>query len=142
MRLLSTVVATACFAAASPAFATDYTFNVPVRISNLRFAESVEVTCQTSGPGYTPSRGTVTVAVTDGSYSGTVTVAFNSAHPLDRALANAYQCMLLVHYRRPDGGYGAFDFTDTFGSTRYTSQTGQSVASHAPEHGWTTGTLP
>jgi hypothetical protein len=142
MRLISTVVIAACFAAANPAFATDFTFNVPVRISNLRFAESVEVTCEVSGPGFTNSRGTTTIGLMDSGYNGTVTVAFNSVHPLDAALANHYQCMLLVHYRRPDGGYGVFNFTDTFGSSRYTSQTGQAIASHAPEHGWTTGTLP
>jgi hypothetical protein len=109
----------------------------------MRFAESVEVWCETTRPGFAASHGSAVAAVTDGNFNGTVTVAFNAVHPADAAFANAYSCYLLVHYRRPDGGYGAFDFrTPAGGAALYTTQTGQSIASHSPVFGSTTGTLP
>ena len=89
---------------ASPASATDFTFDVPVSISNLPRVTRARIQCFVSNlPAGTDGwaagdhvigRSDVWVELTNGSYNGTVTVPVENSGILRSADARGYACTL------------------------------------------------
>ncbi|OGQ80915.1 MAG: hypothetical protein A3F90_00685 [Deltaproteobacteria bacterium RIFCSPLOWO2_12_FULL_60_19] len=96
--------------AAAPAAAVDFTINIPVTLENMPAARRVEVNCTaqrtadgSTEPGSIVGSGSGSAAVSDGRFSGTITVAFNASASAPPGLARSYSCIIMVHGIASDG---------------------------------------
>ena len=128
-RRTSTTLAAlaATIALASPAVASDFTFNVPVEVANTPSLQSITVSCfvstQPLGGVYRAAgtnvvgRGTSTVAVNDGSYRGNVVVRIDAGGINPAASGRSYDCRLNAQgVARTGSNYAASssNFTDVY----------------------------
>lgn len=101
---------------AMPAWAADFTFNVPVNITRLPAAVTgLRVQCAVSpAAGPTIGGGNATIAIRpDGGYSGSVRVEVNASAGMNAADAVTYLCLILTA-----------DGADTSGNPLYGSPAG------------------
>lgn len=98
MTRIRLIAAFAAFAAASPASAADFTFDVPVSVQNLPSMHTLWRNCTiyTAYPGgriigRAESRSIPTIG---GSYEGTVTIEVNASGITPASEARAYACSL------------------------------------------------
>lgn len=99
MKLRAFAFALALMAFATPASAEDFTFIVPVQLSNLPpEVDEMRVGCAalilptaSAGARMVGSR-TLRVPISGGAYSGDVTVSFDASRPEDLPLVNGYSC--------------------------------------------------
>lgn len=146
-----TVIAALAAAAltGAPAFAADFTFEVPVVIENIAGGQSFEISCFVSllPPGSTgPAASTANVVgrankttnLVNGSFRGTVTVEFD-ANPGQSASAGKQWKCYLAHIlgRKPDGTI--FHVNAAQPQQDYEAATGKKIARKALEYG---GGLP
>ena len=126
MRLICTILL-ALFAATGVAGAVDYVFGVPIRIENLRFAESAQLLCNVFGaPGPIGRSGYIAVPLTDGAYHGVVPVSVTLNVGYARADAMSWLCELQYSWRRPPGSRSVgFVERDRY----YQLETGQAITS-------------
>ena len=126
--------------AGSPAAATDYTFNVPVRIENMSNATEAWVACDIYQGTLATKRsvgfGRTEVPLSGGAYSGNIAVNVNAAAGYLATDADSWGCFLAYIWRMPDGS--TFTRSTAGGDERnslYTRYTGQEVASSHLEDG-------
>jgi hypothetical protein len=94
----------------TPALATDFTFVVPVNVSHIPSdAYQMNIWCATFDPAMrVVGQQIVGLPLTDGAYSGDVTVAFNAATGKDPASAATYDCSaVFLSHLHPDHNYFA-----------------------------------
>jgi len=126
---------------AVPAGATDYTFNVPVRIENMGNATEAWVSCDIYQGTLASKRsvgfGRTEVPLSSGAYSGNIAVNVNAAAGYIATDADSWGCFLAYVWRMPDGT--TFTRSTASGDERnslYSRYTGQMVAaSHLEEGG-------
>jgi len=106
MKATAIMFCAALLAIATPAAAADFTFIVPVEITNLPAAiDSGKVRCQTMitnggtsaiiSDTYSPP-----FAIVNHGYSGTIRIESNAAPSMEPANAQTYQCTLWLHVQR------------------------------------------
>ncbi|MGI8932424.1 MAG: hypothetical protein ACR2FK_08615 [Sphingomicrobium sp.] len=92
------LAALAALAIATPAGAADFTFDVPVSVENLPSMHTILVSCAvyTAYPGgrIVGTGNSPTVAMSGGSYAGTITVEVNTSGLAPASEARAYGCSL------------------------------------------------
>ena len=125
---------------AAPTYASDFTFNVPVRIENMTNATQAWVSCGVyQGSSYSRrsvGSGRAEVALHDGAYAGTVPVnidVYSGYTPND---VTDWGCGLVYLWRMPDGS--TFNRSTSSADERnslYTRYTGQEVASFHMDEG-------
>ena len=114
IRFASALVVAA--SAASAATAADFTFKVPVTLTNLPAATYFDVGCRvyassTPGSGQVgvgqsippPQLGPSSGKVTGGNFSGTVTVEVNATATTPAAMANHYTCHITIFAKNANG---------------------------------------
>jgi hypothetical protein len=125
---------------AAPAGATDYTFNVPVRIENMANATEAWVSCDiyqgALGSRRSVGFGRTDIRLSSGAYSGNVAVNVNAAPGYTATDADSWGCGLVYIWNMPDGTpFMRSLYTDERNGL-YTRYTGQDVASsHLNEGG-------
>lgn len=134
MRLALVLAFAAALIAWTPsAHAEDFTFNVPVRIENMRFAEAGILGCSVSSAGTRMVRSPeVTFPITDGNYRQMVPVTLNLPAGERRDAFTDFSCVLYISFR-PSGGallYGG-DYNPVRFVTEYPARTSQAIASHS-----------
>jgi hypothetical protein len=94
--LISILIASVGFS--SQAQAAQFTFQVPVQVANIPSLQMLVVACSAmDGKSATVGSGsTVAGPLVNYGFSGTVTVAFDSAPGIDPATATTYDCYLKV----------------------------------------------
>jgi len=99
--------------APASALAADFTFRVPVTLTNVPSVTSIRIDCGV-WTGVASAAGTIIgtaftiVAVSDGSYSGVVTVEVDASGTLTADQARSYSCWLTAMGRSSTGAeYGA-----------------------------------
>lgn len=102
LAIVSTVFA-AWIGLAASALAEDFTFHVPVRIENMRFAESGIVLCSVVARGRSIAAPAQPFTVVDGAYRATHTFAINLGADVRRDEATRYSCVLNFSYRNSEG---------------------------------------
>lgn len=110
-RLLVGTIAVAL--GAGPAFATDFTFDVPVSIRDVPLLTQIDVRCYVStlpigtvgaaADSNVIGRGSVTIDTPGGSYDGTVTVPVENRGVLRSIDARSYGCDLMGRGNSPSG---------------------------------------
>lgn len=120
-RSLLLVVATA-MVAASPAIAADFTFDVPLRLTNMPGVTSVTVRCLVSrvaagADGYAATenvigRNAASVPISGGSYDGTVTVAVDNSSIHPSSEARSYMCYMSGELVDSTGRHFSLNFGD------------------------------
>ena len=147
----STVIA--AFAAATlagaPAFAADFTFEVPVVIENIAGGQSFEIDCYVSvlapgasGPAASAAnvvgRASKTTNLVNGTFRGTVVVEFNAGPTHAASAGKQWKCYLShILGRKPDGSI--FHVNAAQPRQDYEAATGKKIARQAVEYG---GALP
>ena len=128
-RAAKSLLCIAALSGASSASATDYTFNVPVRVENLSNATEAGVSCDIDQGTLATKRsvgfGRTEVPLSSGAYTGNVAVNVNAAPGF-----------LAYIWRMPDGT--TFNRSTAGGDERnslYSRYTGQLVASSHLEDG-------
>lgn len=96
-----------------PAYATDFTFDVPVSVHNVPLLTQIEVSCLvsvlpagTSGAAGNPNvigLNSVVVDAPGGSYDGTVTVPVENSGVLRSVDARSYSCSMIGRGQSPSG---------------------------------------
>ena len=121
----------------APVSAADFTFNIPVRIQNMRNAEAAWVSCdvfRAEGTRRTAiAFGRTDIELRDGAYEGTVTVAFNVQPGFASSDATDWGCLLIYNWRMPDGTIATRGATEAERALLYTRYTGQEIASRHTE---------
>lgn len=141
-KSLPVIASVLCLAAATPAQAVDFVFNVPVRIENMRNVTRAFVSC-TAGqtvsgiPHPLGPSSMVDVPLVDGSFHGTIPVNFSVSSGYAASDATDWQCALTYLWRMPDGSTFSRSLTSSEDrGALYTRYTGQEVASaHTDESG-------
>ena len=107
-RFISAIVVT--LGSGAIAIAADFTFNVPVTLTNVPAAVALHVWCGVyvkGAPGQQPAlvgqAEAPVVLVTGGNYSGTVTVAVNANATTPPATVNYYNCNLSLDAKNSSG---------------------------------------
>lgn len=101
---ISTIIAALAITSPLPAAAADFTFNVPVTISNMPAARQLTVLCSVSDRyNYVVGSQATSTPVADGQFSGTVTVEFNANQGIHPSLAINYGCYVDVTGVDPSG---------------------------------------
>ncbi len=138
---LFALAATLSGAAAS---ASDFTFNVPVNVSNLPAATGLRVSCSVNTGGkdmVAVGNGVGYASITGGKYSGTVVVSFDAKTTTPPASAAKYSCYLTLEGKSvPKGTY----FEAGYGSLvpNWLGATGQTITGTPVSPALITGTLP
>lgn len=132
--IVATAAALMMLTFAAPASAEDYTFTVPLRIENMDHATGGLVSCgitnrsgeipRSLGPG-----GQTWFTLTDGNYTGDVTVVVNLGSGYTRADATHWRCHVAYFWRMPDGSTFNRSVPSGTRATEYQRYTGQAVAS-------------
>jgi len=132
----------------APVFA-DYVLNVPLRIENMQNVTGATLSCLIYHYGTeatdrqdltTPGTGNVNVPLTNGAYSGTmsVTVGVSAANAL-RYTPNTYLCFLSYTWRNPDGTTFTASLSAAERAAAYTQITGQQITENTTS---ITGPIP
>ena len=139
-KAVSVLLSASAVLAGAPADATDYTFNVPVRIENMGNANEAWVSCDIYQGVLASKRsvgfGRTEVPLSSGAYSGNIAVNVNAAPGFIATDADSWGCFLAYVWRMPDGT--TFTRSTSGGDERnalYTRYTGQEVASSHLEDG-------
>ena len=139
-RAAKSLLCIAALSGASSASATDYTFNVPVRVENLSNATEAWVSCDIYQGTLATKRsvgfGRTEVPLSSGAYTGNVAVNVNAAPGFLASDADSWGCFLAYIWRMPDGT--TFNRSTAGGDERnslYARYTGQLVASSHLEDG-------
>ena len=109
-RLLSALFLAGSSLCCATAFATDFTFVVPVNVSHIPSdAYQMNIVCDVVDPIYhIVGQQIVGVPITGGAYSGDVTNAFNALSGMDPAAATTYECWaVFLSHLHPDQSYFA-----------------------------------
>lgn len=133
--ILTGAAAAIAFTFSGAATAADFTFDVPVHLENVPSMTAVAVECLVSrvalGGPYAAGgtnvigRGSASIAVSGGSYDGTVSVEVNNSSIIPSSEARSYICsMRAAGTARTGATYAAS--TDNFGSV-YELATGQTL---------------
>ena len=125
---------------AIPAYASDFTFNVPVRIENMHNATQAWVNCAVyQGSSYSRrsvGSGRSEIVLHDGAYTGTVPVnidVYSGYTPND---VTDWGCGLVYLWHMPDGStFNRSTSTSDERNSLYTRYTGQEVGSFHMEEG-------
>src|SRR6476661_4224535 len=106
-RSLRAYMAIGAVLSGAPASAADFTFNVPVRIENMRNANEAWVSCDlfqgTLGSRRSVGFGRTEVPIHSGAYTGTVAVNVNAASGFIATDADSWGCFLIYEWAMPDG---------------------------------------
>jgi hypothetical protein len=143
IRFASTLVIAA--GAVSAATAADFTFNVPVTVTNTPAATALKVFCDVSKaavgnePIVTVGSDAARVVMTGGNYSGTVTVAFNAKATTPAAWATDYECYLGLEGINKNGI--AFESSYNVLATDWAGATGQTITITPNNPWWVRGKL-
>ena len=121
------------------AVATDYTFNVPVRVENMTNATEAWVTCGIYQGTLATKReigfGRTDIHLASGAYSGTVAVNVNASPGYTATDADSWGCGLVYIWNMPDGTSFTRSVYTNERDPLYTRYTGQEVASSHLEEG-------
>lgn len=105
MKTLAIATLAGLVAAGAPAFAADFTFDVPLTIENVPTGQSATVECMVSiapqqgvtgsaSAANTVGRGSKMVSIGNGAYKGTVSVEVNASGPNPATAAKSFSCSL------------------------------------------------
>ena len=120
------------------ALAADFTFNVPVTLSNVPSVQMLRVDCAVSrvavdgagplGGGNVVGRGSAPVRIEGGAYSGTVAVEVNASGVITPDQARSYICSMAVAGRSRTG----VTYTASSGNLQeaYETSTGHRLTSY------------
>lgn len=113
---MAAIMVTGAFGFARPSHATDFTFVVPVDVSNLPSdVVSMLVFCSVyAGGTFLAHGGAPPAPITGGGYHGDVTVAFNAPAGRDPGTATTYECL---GYFAGHGSPPPFYFGYTYSAT-------------------------
>jgi hypothetical protein len=101
---ISTIIATLAIISPLPALAADFTFNVPVTITNMPAAQQLTVLCSVKDRhNYVVGSFASSIPVVNGQFTGTVTVEFNANDGIHPSLAINYSCYVDVTGVDPSG---------------------------------------
>ena len=113
MRRLGLLTVGLLLLSSTGAVAADFTFNVPVTLSNVPSVTQLAVGCGVSrveaggvspfGPGNVVGSGQTAMPVSGGAYSGTVRVEVNASGIISADQARSYSCSLSVVGRARTG---------------------------------------
>lgn len=121
----------------------DYVLNVPIRIENMRNLSSATLNCDVSHLGTattdryvltTPGTGSVSVPLSGGAYTGTltVTVGVTAANALQHP-PTTWGCGLVYRWRNPDGTEYNESPSSIQRAAAYTAITGQAIGENTTE---------
>jgi hypothetical protein len=102
------ILASAISLGASPAWAEDFNFTVPVSFNNLPpDVVSAMITCGTYQmiSGFQVGGGNTRISITDGGFHGDVTIQFNATPGHDPASAHFYECRVAIFFGRSGTQY-------------------------------------
>jgi hypothetical protein len=104
MKAAATAMLAGAALAGAPAFAADFTFDIPVVIENVPSATSAAISCYVSivppggayaaGGSNVVGRGETSITITGGTFRGTVTVEVNASGLHLPSAARSYNCSL------------------------------------------------